>query len=252
MKSSRISNPNHFVLTAPKIRNKWLDSGRFLDWNEIAKIKLPRAVSNGKTVATGRLAGSYDIVTKAGTEYEVSANDLDTKHTIMYTDKLITAQSYGNQLRKIGYGDFTIVALPSNRMAKFVRNFGQPKRPHDVVKEAFDQWIKGLTKETKDAIQAYNSIGHIMRGLTGIDPEDILDPKVREAMKLLKIDTSKERGILSEYGKNSLNHVYNNPMGNYPLYTSDSWRVHQPRMSKHNLIYINAVYTAQLGANSNV
>jgi hypothetical protein len=217
----------------------FIDPLRLVSWEVIRKIQLqPRKTYNG----TVRIPGSYDIYTHGG-QYQsgVEGDKLDQSQPILYMN--------GNRWSGGAYTDgldailpaYTLVCLSSNRIDKFKRIMPKAITP----REAFDKHVKAWTaKLTDDERQALYLNDEGYRGhLTAIDPSKVLDPAVKHAVRIAKIDVSKlvnARRVLSRYTPMSaMTMPLDDPMAAYPLFTGRLLHNHPD----HVYAYLNAAYT---------
>jgi hypothetical protein len=236
---------NHALLMEDKPKEvlPWVEKSMVVDWSLIQAIKLPRkGATNG-----GRITGSYDCFVAGQWTDEVVADDIDTDEPLFY---VIGDYSDGAKVSKVLtnlHPDCTIVTFYTNREAKFCRDFPMARRAMEGVQEAYNTWLKKLSRKDRLALAVQDM--HNSAYLKKLDPKLINDPELVFAIKLAKRDVSKidqQRRTFS----NLLHRIdttgklkWDNPLKRYPMFTECSTYSMRDYMD-HIYIYINAVYAA--------
>lgn len=222
----------HFILLPAQPKKdflQWFDKSMVVDFKIIAAIKLPRSYAGGRA-KVGRIPGSYDMFVGAGGNAWKSGREADkidqTKAIFWKQGKYDEIIRYVAPLNAM-HPDCTIVALPANRVGKFLRSFPQAIEVYTQLREDFTVWKKSLTENQKIAIRMRFTDGIYGNGwvsdLKPLDPSLIDDRELKRAVRIARKDHSdlNERWkmyfrILSIKGKDLIK--YDNPLLKYPLY----------------------------------
>jgi hypothetical protein len=250
----------YVLFTAEKtINSPWIDPARVVQWERIKKEapkppKKPRAAS----VAWGRKAGSFDLITRKGRKNE---QDVPQSKELFY----VMVQEY-NRERDLGQSlnefdmDHEVVLVPANRKDKFLRFYphAKPIMPHlqslvnlDGPSMLNDDAKKYLSTEPREA-----------QMIAAMDSNKIEDPEVKKMIELFK---NKEETFLKEYNKNFRlanvlgmgnkfkRHTYEGywqrkgtPLTSaYPLANAFDTYNRRDKSNKHVYFYMNALYRAR-------
>lgn len=232
------------------VTSPWVDKTRFVDW-ETLKAALPKKAPKPRTGITygGRIAGSFDVITKDG--YKREQTNLSTTGLLYISvaeDKDYAVSSILKNLNS----DATVAVLSKNRINKFHRD-------HPGVEE-FVAWaraqvvIDGSSLLSDDAKTIKNMSSANRNWANRIDPNLVDDPafaKIREICK-------NEDALLADYQRNldlarlckmwySVKEYVavsntNELADRYPLLTA--MRTYD--LGEHLYIYLNAAYAAEL------
>lgn len=237
----------NYILTNAKIDLTWADPSRVVPWADIKAIKLP--VQQSAYRYNSRPLGSYKAY-EPGEAYtsDVQAGDIDTSKPVYWVNKDL--QSGVEALRSVK-PDATLVLLPSNRVAKFCRDFPSAIKVSEAVQDLYDACAVLLTDQDIKSFILKAHHAHEMRDLMRMDITKIDDPAVSEVVNLMnhKIDAkilntldtlyrvATDRGVV-QYND------WTNPMEKYPLL-----RVQYGTIHEHNYLYMNAAYAAESAGN---
>ncbi len=223
---------------------KWLPKGMLVDFAKIAEIKLPRTYNGGRS-SVGRIAGSYDMWVKGEYKEGVEASSIDaTKPLFYYVGKYGEAKGYASLVNEYD-ADCTIVTMPCNRQAKFLRNFPQALHLPGEAKRIYEKWVKSLTINQKAWINIHCINGWPTKDdLRAIKPDKVDDPALKRAARL----ASKDMPVISKQwmtfnrrrmAYNTKAFKFDNPLKKYPLFNRQVLR----QNADHTYLYLNAVYT---------
>jgi hypothetical protein len=215
----------------------YIDSKRILDWEDVRKLQLaPRASRGG---STGRIPGSYDLVTEKGHESGIPGDKIRRNQPILYFR--------GNYWQYSGrrgdavaanYSKFTVVLLQANRIDKFKRNVPEAKEVNEGLSAKRDAWVKGLTTDQRDAMWLDDEC--LLQDLRALDAAKVKDPALKRAIKVAGIDVKpllkKRKDFASVIGVR-IESKMSNPFDNYPLFDLDK------ADAAHLTNYLNCVYT---------
>lgn len=222
--------------------SKFIDPALIVEWEEIRKIKLdpkPRSTYPG---GPSRIPGSYDIYTEDGFKGEVKGSDIRTNEPLFYI--------HGNQYQgsqalaglRILHKKFTLVCLSVNRIAKFKRDAPSVKEVFAELKIGHAKWKAGISEDDLLAVAMQK------RGSAGVyrelDPSRVLDPKIREAIRVAKKDVSAILEAAEAFrrvespGRLGERLTVPNPLDQYPLAAGYAFRHH----TDHTYCYLNAAY----------
>jgi hypothetical protein len=235
------SNPDQFLLVnrVPRKLRKWIDPTTIEKWADVAAIKLARKTT---VRADGRPTGSYKGYSVGIYSDAILAGDIDTsKPLFFYNSTWTSARDQRNVMEKLK-PNATIIALPSNRVTKFKRDFPMALELTAAVKTTAEDWFKGLSKADKLALKT--RLSRDTSALKNLDPERVNDPDLQDQIKSATMDKAelfKKYELFSAYV--SLAEVkIENAMEKYPLY--DEYRVSRSEYREHLYLYINAAYAA--------
>ena len=244
------------LLVEKDIDSVWLAHLPRIDADTIKNLKLPKNPGttgpraeapydvydyDGKTVSYD---GSQTIIQTAAGKTMVYISPQDMKET--YRKSGISAQDF---LRLLGK-DYQLVVLGKNRFEKFVRNYPNAVKASKVVQDQIDALVNSASNEEY-------LIGKLSYGeqefMKSVDVSKIDDP---ELVKLAKV--IQDKNFTANYAKAENLHIMakraeiftklpekknvaGNPVKNYPLLDRVGGR-----QMKHLIIYINAVYAAEV------
>lgn len=236
-----------FAAGADTVDSVWVDKTKFVDW-ETLKAALPKKPKQPRQAGTGgRLAGSFDIITKAGRQNEqviTSTNDLF--YISLQDEKSWDVKTILNLLDSKA----TVAILGANRVKKFNRDYPS-------VKE-FTAWAKAKvvidgSSLLSDDAKKIRAIDYTVRKWVNIlDTTRLDDPYFAEIKTLIK----NEDALTDAYEKNQTlarwckmwysvkEHRVTTDvsmMRRYPLLD----HIPAARPNDHVYIYLNAAYAAE-------
>lgn len=250
----------HFILIEDKMDTTWIDPKYVVDWESIRAIKLPIGGRNG---GASRMAGSFEVWEEGTYRAEAPADEIDDSAPIFYFTthdfKIDGRRAYRNsdvvRLATKYFPDCTIVCMGNNRVAKFLRDFPDAERVHDVLSKVYTKLADDISEDT---LLAYNLDREesYRRPLKMLDEAQIDDPELVRAIILLRLDGVEEAirplrdfdpllGMLKISDRlRSVGSEECDPLRAYPLVEDASWR-HEGTPHQHIYLYINAVYAAK-------
>lgn len=249
----------YVVFTQEKsITSPWVDPSRVVAWEDL-KTALPKAPSKprAQNTAPGRLAGSFDLITKSGRLYE---KDVPSATELYF----ITVQEYNQErdlsgvLAEFGLAH-EVVLVPANRMNKFMRFYPHAKPIWPFLEAKVN--LDGLSLLSADAKIALNLNGNDKLRIGKLDASRVDDPEIRELIRICKTPESEYIRDYQRHARLSrvlgISHkfrvypqVSNNwerratPLSNkYPLLGSTG--LVNPRDLEHAYVYMNAAFAAR-------
>lgn len=227
---------NNYILVKEKPTNcPWLGSMKMISYEkDIKPIKL-QATSRKKII--GSFKGS---VKGEKYEKEIDIDSLDPKTIIYYYRFRGEYNDYYQGIVEITKGDYVVLFVPDNRRKKFLRDCPKAKWVGDAAKEILDDFVANLTQDEKKAISLQSRINH-GKSLTILDESKILDPTLKEHVRLAKIDVQKARvGIerAQRFGLKVDLPAISPRIHAYPLY--DSYKM--SHYENHIYDYLNTMY----------
>jgi hypothetical protein len=223
-----------------------------VEWEEIKKLRLEKRTPYQ---SSGRIPGSYDVYTE-DTTYSpngyatygkggVPGGDLrPVKEAPLYylRGNLRVGQKYAAMLH-MSLQKFTLVCLPSNRIAKFTRDAPAAIDVVSVVTPMFTKWKDALTTDEIACLAMIDNCYHRDRmTFAGMDANNFDDPALQESIRVAKLPQAdaltKTRAAFSGIvPRNDLRFTWADPTDAYPLWshTADN---------DHLAIYANAAYAA--------
>lgn len=250
----------YVVFTQDKtITSPWVDPSRVVTW-EALKAALPKAPPKprAQSVSSGRLAGSFDLITKHGRLYE---KDVPSAKELYF----VTVQEYnsGDKNLETTLGQFNmdheVVLVPANRLNKFLRFYPHAKPIWPYLESKVN--LDGPSLLSADA-KVYLDIASADRNrLANMDPSKVDDPKIVDLIRIAKVPEE-------EYTKDYVRHarlarllsIYNKfrtyeKVGNHwqrkatPLSTAypllGSWTLDDREKRDHAYVYLNAAFAAR-------
>jgi hypothetical protein len=223
---------------------KWVGSDRIYNWADVEAEKIVRGTA---TTASGRPAGSYDVVFdgRGGSRTRaVVASLLDTNKPLFWMRGNYMPDTYLKILEQF-CPHFQIVLLTENRVAKFKRDFPMAELVSNKVDGVYRQWYKGVTQEQWNALHVLRSASyfHIFRG---VDPNKVDDPDLKEIIRLSGVKVVADLVATFDKfwrvrGEIKIPHSVADPFKRYPLLTGTN----SSARLDHIYIYVNAVFAAE-------
>ena len=240
----------HYVFTSGVVASPWVDPGRVVTWDALkaalpAKPKALRA----RSAAPGRLAGSFDLISRTGRQSEKDVPDTKDLYFVM-VQEYNGGRNLSAVLDEFAL-DYEVVLVPANRKNRFLRHYGhaRPIWPHlETLVE-----LNGPSLLTPDAQTYFKIHPNYIETLKKLDPVRVDDPDIKEAIRVCKVgqhdylkDYSKHQRLARLLGSNFIAEpdVYSrygnhkkNPLLGYPL--TDTIQL------EHSYVYMNAVFAAR-------
>lgn len=243
---------NNVVFTRQKeadIECVWIERDNFVKWEDV-KAALPKAVRAPRAVS-GRIPGSFDILTKDGKFIGKELPEDDTN--LFWVSSYTAKKNVGSLIKaiKMFNEDATVIILPANRWAKFHRENPQV--------EEFNGWAKKklvdpVTLLSSDAMKVMMLPRHHQSWLSMFDESKIDDDELSGVIKLAKDslnsdpsyvkyqDMVERYNVLGVYPPEHTMTSYD-VLDNYPLLWTDPYRGPR-RPIPDSYLYINAKYAA--------
>jgi hypothetical protein len=232
----------------PELR-EWVSDDSIFPWAPIQAIKL---ATNRATGSTGKIPGSFDICTEAGSKYDVPGDDVAKRPGPLYY--LHGNYGQGNvsfQALRGTVPSFTIVCLPANRIDKFKRTFPHAKHVQDSLLAAYTAWWKGISEAQKVALSLVDRSRYALEEYKRLDASKIDDPEVKARIAVSSLDVT---AILEKYryysrllpGKIEALPLFSDPFDKYELADESSFRYPSNKDAIYR--YLNTEY-AWLSAN---
>jgi hypothetical protein len=245
-----LDQPENFVFTAKVPNHHWIDKDTIHNWSEIEaqKIVVERTMNQN-----GRVAGSYEGYVDGNLKYEIKASEIDTTKPILYINK--TYYTWNSEAfhmaNKENPKGWTLVELPNNRLAKFLRDFPMAQSMTDYIKGLAQKWADNLTDDDKLYLVIKNTAGYELESLLkGLDMSEIEDPDLVSTHDILK---QRDNKLLTMYktfsgyvnGSVTKDVEWEDPTTKYPLLQSlRLYGTMGSTMKREVTIYLNAAYAA--------
>jgi hypothetical protein len=224
----------------------WTKGWEVHDWADVQAIELPTNGTGGT-----RLRGSYDIVLCGAPTGEVPAAKIQehAKTMSLYWTRGNMWTGARHRLFKADILDLknsVVVCLPSNRIAKFCRDFPQAKDLETAAKEAAERWVQKQSALTRKAYSVQHNVN--IETLKNLDASELKDPDLVDLHKLATMSTTKyqsDRAVYSYWVQEpEIDTAWADKiLARYPLYND------LPHYGgcdkKHVTLYLNAVYEAR-------
>lgn len=234
----------------------WFDDCMVFPWADVKAIKLaPREGGGGRK--SDRIPGSFDVVTEDGSEVGFPADDIDQEEPVYYYQgNLDDTETYSHIVTKI-HRTATLVAVPANRLNKFLRDFPKARNVQEVAREAYLLWKTTLSTDDLRAMKFQRDHAQEINRSATLPVDRINDPRFAEHRALATYDVSDALRSLDMFGRMTatfslLNNdvlkqrMLKNPMYDYPLVGDSKWSTIAHGDIDHYVMYINAVYAARL------
>lgn len=246
--------PQRYILCPGDVPAFWTDDLTIIDYEaDIKPIKLPRTVDNSSAGRSdGRPRGSYPSVNQSG-HVTVEAGDIDTSKPLFWVRGNQWQASAFTTILDHMHPEWLLVPLTANRVDKFLRDFPNAVRVETAIKDAWADFKKTIPADVLKAMAAQNAGWD---SLTKLDPKRISDPKVKDAIELLKVDTSATTKMIEKFryvtttGDLKLPNVGPNPLKRYPLVLDHftarryAYRDSSDASVDHLYVYMEAAYRA--------
>lgn len=227
---------------APK--SDWIDPKRVVDYKTIRAIQLQPTQRYSWKPA--RIAGSFNLWlhnatnTNSGYQEGIPGDKIDQTNPVFYIHgNQWSGKRYYEAFQHF-YAAFTVVCLPGNRVDKFTRDMPAAKHVSDGAQAAFDKWVARLTDDQRLAIHMADD--GCKESLRRLDEGLVMDPDLREAIRVAKINVSKlidGRNKFSRVARITMPNVkFTDPLLKYPLYQRPTGGT----QSDHVYLYLNAAY----------
>jgi hypothetical protein len=238
----------------------WVDPSRIVEW-EVLKAELPKAPKKPRVQSTapGRLAGTFDLVSKDGRTNEQDVPSAKPLYYIGIRD--YNANDNLKYILNLFDYDTSVVLLPANRRDKFLRHY-----PHaiEILSELRGKIeYNGVSLIPADGMEYLKMNWTERSKIAKMDESRVDDPELKRLIKICKNGDS----YLEEYKKhlqlagllgrqhNFKRHDWERSYDckvmplteKYPL-ASNFGR--DPKTDNHAYYYINAVYTARKAGKS--
>lgn len=232
------------------VTSVWVDKSRFIDWG-ILKAALPKKPPKPRQAVapgSGRLTGSWDIITKDGRKNE---QRLDPKSEHFFIGTHSEKHWNVKQILSILESEAVVVIVPANRLPKF-------QRENPSVKE-FTAHAKSLvvvdsaTLLSDDAKRVRGIDYDARRWAKALDTSRVDDPEIAKVASLIKDEDTLTAAYdknynLARWVKMEYTIKQHKPVNDaslfktYPLLRS----LNVNRIHDHVYVYLNAAYAAEL------
>lgn len=220
----------------------WLAGREIYAWADVDAVKLTRRQT--ATADGMRPRGSYTV---HGSRTTILAEEIDTSRPVYWYHG--TPHEQRDEIRRgaVDVDNATVIALPANRVDKFVRDFPSAIPLTKAAKTAAESW---LSKEDKDTVLAYvyQNQRDTANKLKGLDADSFDDPVLAKAIREASRPTSAFLTGWRKYqGFVQLPDAppYADALDEYPL-VLDGYRTLRQNET-HVVIYCNAAYAARKG-----
>ena len=256
---------NYIIFTQePKVTTPWFDPARVVSWEQV-KAEAPKApsVKRAASTAPGRLAGTFDLVSRKGRQYEKDVPIVTAPQQLFYimVVDFNRDQSLHRVLDSFDMND-EVVLVGANRKDKFLRNYPHAVNVVDYLESQVN--FDGPSLISKDGKEYLSMANGDQYRLSRMDETKVDDPELVRLIKLVKVGQSeylkaysKQQRLANLLGKGNKfkKHKYDDwnaktsePLSKaYPLAANIGWDISQRVTNEHGYIYINAAYAARKG-----
>lgn len=160
---------------------EWLDPKRIVPWATVNAIKLPKK----ERTASGRLPGSYDVILRTKdtarglAKNGIAGSTIDQSKPVYWMHGNIRdGYSKGAILDRFEF-EYTLVALPANRIDKFVRENPNIHSVDTAIHAEYERWLKSLSPAEKlllaiEDAHAYNALAAFVLVVEQIDDPEVV------------------------------------------------------------------------------
>lgn len=237
---------DNFVLSKDRPDTFWIEGGtKFIDWDTIKAIKLPR---NAPNPTTGRIPGAYDVWEDGDWNENIPGDDIDTSNPVYWMfGKHWDGRTRAEWLHKNVPGA-TLVMLRRGREDKFARLFPATRPVDEVIREAFDKWASTVSDDVKLAMAVQSD--YRLADYEKLDASKIDDPRFAKVTKLRQRDLSKIEAKISEWSNVGMffdtgDHDIESPLADYPLLPNGYSLTYWSDKMDHLYRYMNSEYAYQ-------
>lgn len=233
----------HFVLLRgdDKPDSPFIAKERFVSWDEIKDIKVPRPKSATSTGRTRRISGAFDVYFHEGFKSQIQADTFDVKKPLLYiVGNRWVAERWWRALQPLE-PEFTLVFMGTNRVAKFERDFPKAEPVAAYVETKIKAWVAKQNKEDIEAwtLHRQNLTSYYNR----LDKTRVDDPEIRKMIDLanrpIQSFTAQVHSLTRNHRISAMfNTDISNPLDNYNLWNGSY-------ATDEVYIYLNAVYAAR-------
>jgi hypothetical protein len=212
----------------------WTDDIKTVSWDDVKAVKFEKREKT-KTY--------YQVWMGDGSTRTVPVDEIDTKEQLYYMSDAENKEVAFN-VRKIIPGKSMIVCINRNRWKLFLERYPNALHFRAGVEKCLSDFIDSLTSDEKLAL----SLDHHARSICAkLDPKDILDPVLRNMVKMAKEDAVNQDLSLRFESMRELARQLGKPfpkldkinLDAYPLISNvNSYYLN----AKHATLYVNAVY----------
>ena len=218
----------------------FIDPAMKVEWETIKAIKLDPPASRFVDGAP-RIPGSFDVFTEDGYAHGVPGDSLRQNKPLMWVQGNRAANRHWHDGLATIFPAYTLVLLPENRVAKFVRTVPKAKPVREAVEAAYKKWSAGISAEDRIALAMREDCAKDSYSV--LDPAKVKDPALRKAIRISKRGVeklNKQRHSYSFMVSVGRLDSYDNPLANYPLYDIHKAKTHPD----HVYLYLNAAFAA--------
>jgi len=242
----------HIILvdTLSDTERFWLDGLTIKSWADVHAVKIPEnTTADGGTT---RLKGSYDILHKDRVSEGAPAASIDQSLPVYYLhgNKWSIQNHRAFRTGVLDSNKCTVVALSSNRIDKFKRDFPKAIDLDTAARKAAERWLKTANKEAREAYSAQRAIDSGV--VKSLNADDLDDPDLKKLVTLLRKDVRTYVEQVSKYGHFLADGLKDMKVYRWSLTTLEKYPIlsdlrYGVSNKRHIVIYLNAAYQAEKG-----
>lgn len=217
----------------------WLTGTPIHDWTPVSEIKLEKSGTVGKSW-NSRPRGSYEQAHYHGGGH-IEADTIDTSKPVLW---LPPDERY---LKYDIPDNSTVIVLPANRQAKFLRDFPDAMRVTEYIRKEAKNWLD--QQDPKLVEIAKYQISGVGTGLEYLSAARVDDPDLAAAIEKqnakvreLVSGIEKRKRSLQGFDRYELQAKYPHPFKKYPLLSNRALTL--SGAEEHVYLYVNAAYAA--------
>jgi hypothetical protein len=179
-----------------------------------------------------------------GRSVDLVIDDIDHRHPVFFVRGVQRSRGVYRYTAILDHFHkrYTLMIVPSNRQAKFIRLVPSAIQFETEAKSLFNNWRKGIGRLDNKAMSLpYQTLAR----LQSLNPKKINDDELRRAVRASQRDLTKHKEVARMFSPLGLSISIgrgSSPLDKYPLFV-DSLRSNGP--GSHVYLYFNAVYAAR-------
>jgi hypothetical protein len=238
-------NVDYFVMCLVKPTDlTWIEDKRLVSYDVIREIRLNTNMPNPHA---NRVPGTFNAMIDGKYHENVSPDDFPSSNLFYF---VINGRHFPKDMEytfermmQTEYPGCTIVEMPVNREAKFLRGFPHAKTVTEALREKYEQVAKEVGNDIILAQAAQSRYGTSI--YKKMDPLKFKDPEIIRYLELMCMDTepakklTKFNRVVRYLGVEKTMPEIENPFKDYPLFDGNYQFASYP---DHCYAYMNATY----------
>ncbi len=240
-----------YMLFDEKYEDEWLDNIQWIDWEDVAKFKLPREPRTAAPKAV--IPFAFDVIGIRGYKEKVLEADLDTSNLMYMTCQESRALSHRTCRPALTFlaKTATVVIVPQNKFKKFLINHPTARCVNHVVRDMVHKYGTGLSDDDKKVLnyEYSSSVESLSRtlDLTQIEDKNLVNYFQGIANRSSLVSTHQDYTALAHlFGlelSSAVDKQYVDTLKGYPMLRNLTWFYSSDKELCRDIIrYINNNY----------